>query len=331
VSLVLIIYFKGQVAAADLFCHEVVVSFNGIHGDAHVVPVFIKTLNINEPHFIQETIRKLYGEELQSKSAEQMIYFDLYLSNLKLSLEKVFDPEFRSGQLSLKLKEVLKSQHKLLIAGVGSNQKNYNGFMSGNPGKLDVSAGVMLHEQSMGQLMTAKLVLRGAGVPEINLEGPFPPRIRMNGIDEKVRAMGLEPEDFQNAFAGNYFPKNYTDQSGRVIHEYPRFFSHIQNVYLERMAFVLGHIENCLLRPHPDTPIKNVLALIAEYYHVGINAHLFEHGNNSMLMSQVNYFLHYLGLKGIRHQYWDYVALINHSEEFEKIFIAAIREVNPEI
>lgn len=327
----MIFCFRGQAIAADLFCHEVVVSFNGIHGDANVVPVFISKIDIKDPDFVQEAIRKLYGEELQSKSTEQLNYFNLYLSNLKLSLEKVFDPEFRSGQLSHRLKKVLELQHELLITGEGNNQKKYNGFMSGNPGKLDVSAGVMLHEQSMGQLMTAKLVLRGAGVPEINLEGPFPPRIRINGINEKLREKGLNPEDLQNTYVSDYFPKNYTDQSRRVIHEYPRFFSHIQNVYLERMAFVMGHIENCLLRPHPDTPIQNVLALIAEYYHVGINAHLFEHGNNSILMSQVNYFLHYLGLKGIRHQYWDYVALINHSEDFEKIFIGAVREVNPEI
>jgi hypothetical protein len=308
-------------------CEYLLLSQQSLHRDFMVVPEFITLMNVNNPEFIQENIRRLYGDAVKSLGQTQKTYLLNYTTHVSVSVAQIFDPIFRSGKLSAELKSTLKAQHQLLIAGHEKRDLKYSGFMADMPGNTDVSSGLMMHEQSMGQLKTAKIILKGFGFSEIPLKGPFPEKIWIHGLAEQMRSAGINPEsDSENTL--NYFPRNLTDSSGRVIHVYPRFFNHIQEMYLKRMVFVLEHLENCLLRPHPYTPLRNVLSLIAEYYHLGINAHLFERGNNSLLMSQVNYFLKYLGLNPIRHQYWDYVALINHSDDFERIFIEAIKEVN---
>jgi hypothetical protein len=334
---ILCLFFFGPLYSSDLFCRDFDFDFdfgiNQLHQKVSSVPTFIKTMNIESANFIQENIRGLYGEELVNKSFEQRQYLNQYLQNLKLSIELVFDPWFRSGKSSAQLKNLLKAQHTILINGY--KEKNavpfeiYRGFMGGVKGTTDVSAGMMIHELAVRELHIANLILRGRGALELELEGPFPAITQIHGIAEELRRNGHNPEDLSDNYVSGAFPRNYIDKSGRIIHSYPRFFRHIQQIYLDRMSFVLSHIENCLLRPNSETPIINVLLLIGEYYHVGINAHFFERGNNSILMSHVNYFLKYMGLQPIRHQYWDYVALINNSYDFERIFINAIKEVNP--
>lgn len=297
----------------------------GMHRNPEVTPAFLSSLSIDNREYIQENIRTLYNYESYLSDPYRNDYFKNYIENMIASTVRTFDVEFRSGRLSKNLKEILKKQHfELTTSG-------YHGFMANAPGTTQITPGLMVFELSFGQNRRIQLPLRGYGTSEVQMDGPFPPKVWIEGIAAELRRRDVNPEEDSNLYVQDAFPHNTLAPYGIVLHYYPRSTPEVQRLYLDRMSFVMTHIENCLLRPVPNTPLRNVLALLAEYYHVGINAHLFQRANNSLLMGHVNYFLRYLGLNGIRHQYWDYTALINHSGDFERIFIQAIQETNPNI
>jgi hypothetical protein len=155
------------------------------------------------------------------------------------------------------------------------------------------------------------------------LDGPFPSsgetwELWFQEIADAPGAKGWDPRSLM--------PKN-KGAGGKVLHQYPAFFR--QSLYLDRMSQIMGHIENCLLRAHPDIPLRDVVGLIADYYQVGINAHLFPRVNNSLLMTQANCLLRFAGLRGIPHGALDYYALYKVPADFRAIFSRAVLARNP--
>jgi hypothetical protein len=268
-----------------------------------------------------------------------------YLKNYAEAM-RLFDAQFRAGLVSKDLRKTLKDQHEILVKGTDKNEFYVGSTSTDFQGKEVLqSARNFIYEDSLMSLRLAQIFLvapwmhhqkgpwtgpgRGAfPVPPPDLLGPFPRpgetwHLWFPEIAERATAKKIDPH--------LVMPKNSSPKArGPIVrHTYPRFY--YQKYYLDRMSDIMVHIENCILRTHPSTPLHDVLILVADYYQVGINAHLFYRVNNSLLMNQVNYFLHMLGLRGIPHGHLDYLALYKIPTDFRSIFIDAVKERNPGI
>ena len=104
-----------------------------------------------------------------------------------------------------------------------------------------------------------------------------------------------------------------------TYHKYPNA-KHLK-LYVKRMEDLMAELKSFDLEKGNK---KDFLKTLADYYHVGANAHLFEKVNNSVLMAQVNYLLGYAGVKPIAHGRLDYIAFGSNSEDFRKIFLKTI-------
>ena len=63
---------------------------------------------------------------------------------------------------------------------------------------------------------------------------------------------------------------------------------------------------------------------VAEFYHTGINGHIFEKGNNSLMMTQINVMLKDRGLRHISHGRLDFNAFSQNLDDFKGTFKEAI-------
>jgi len=320
------VFGTGRPAFADGNCvTRFLVEMSARHTDPKRAPVLINTkMNFENTDWITETVRTVRNDYFVS--AKTPSEFQSYLKNY-ISATRSFDQDFRSGSVSANLRNVLKKQHSVMVHG-----EDGTSLYQGTTRKTGTITSGRFVSETGNVISTATIDLKvGRGwnqsrmAPPVGLPGPFPEHgeiwnLWFNEIAESAKAKGLNPEDVM--------PKNFGFKGG-VGHRYPAFFH--QHLYINRMAEIMGHIENCLLRTHPSTPLNDVLVLLADYYQVGINAHLFERVNNSLLMNQMNYFLHYIGLRGISHGSLDYLALYKVPEDFRGIFIKAVIERNPGI
>ncbi|MFT3733507.1 MAG: hypothetical protein QM776_00450 [Rhodocyclaceae bacterium] len=286
----------------------------------------------HDPGFAQQCIRGPLRHELASKTEAQRQQFWQYVSNVRQSVTEVFAPAFLAGQASLTLKSLLKQQHAVLMTGqsVAADalpalaSANYHGHTAFRQELRRLPPGIMLHEDTMSQLARASVELKGPRAPQgLHLNAPLPEIILLRGI-----AQPLEELEFRRGKPNTLFsstrPKNRVEPDGRVIHEFPRFHATTQSIYLQRMATVMQVIEVLATLEPRAAQANAAIEPIAEYYHLGINAHLFERCNNSLLMSQVNWLLAHFGLTSIAHQLLDYQAFSHHTEGFIPLFNAAV-------
>lgn len=129
---------------------------------------------------------------------------------------------------------------------------------------------------------------------------------------------------YENGFTINEFGDYGT------THIYPKPIYLIQ--YLSRMHTIFLKIRNCT-----NCSKMQIIEMLSDYYHTGINAHLFKRVNQSILMSQINYVILRIGLSGITHLSGpplsiklDYAAITLNPEEFKNFFIREVIEQNIE-
>lgn len=124
------------------------------------------------------------------------------------------------------------------------------------------------------------------------------------------------------------WPRN-VDNNFSWMHEYPspEFVPH----YIGAMHDTLKQIKNCT-----NCDRLKLASLISDYYYTGINAHIFERVNQSLLMGQVNYLLLKFGFHGLSHRSetalpitFDGAALIMGAEKFKKFFLDNLDELAP--
>lgn len=128
---------------------------------------------------------------------------------------------------------------------------------------------------------------------------------------------GVEPERWPT----NEAKKDSVLRQIQIKHTYPEDFS----PYLNKMHEI--YIRLC--REFTNSDQDALLRELAQYYHYGINAHLFRRMNHSLLMIQINTFLTLRGWQGNYHSDLDVYATNLSFEEFYPKFLRWFREANP--
>lgn len=137
-------------------------------------------------------------------------------------------------------------------------------------------------------------------------------------IDESVSISGIDPAAW---------PKNeITDEISYHHYPDPEFLP----IYIGRMHELIVQIRTCARCSR-----LAIVKLLAGYYHVGINAHIFNRVNHSLLMSQVNYILFRIGVSGVLHATLppqslriDAAAITMSTEKFINFFVEEIQRQN---
>ena len=135
--------------------------------------------------------------------------------------------------------------------------------------------------------------------------------------DYEVKRDGepLEPKLWGKSWLGT----SAKDQTPVLFHEYVLLLAHPR---------ILARMEEALTEA-ARRPARAAVPLLAEYYHLGINSHLFERVNNSLLMAQVNHVLHDKELLGIPHGNLDHHAIVTGWPRFSELFAEQVRRRNP--
>jgi hypothetical protein len=237
-------------------------------------------------------------------------YTRIFLENVTDSTRKVFARDFESGAVETNLKKTLSEQHALLTNGVGGR---YTGFFLGNPGKNDRGA----MEALAGKFRPLDSTSNRLTI-DMNL------LVEHSAFDWKnrgkiIRDLKADPVVEISGIPAEGLPKNFLAEN---LHVYPGA-KYIPQ-YVERMQERIMRIRKC-----DSCSRKEILGYIADYYHAGINAHLFLRANQSLMMSQVNYMLLRMGLNGIPPtapdgQKLDTMALFLSGERFRKYFLEQV-------
>ncbi|AZZ36273.1 hypothetical protein CIK05_05540 [Bdellovibrio sp. qaytius] len=221
-----------------------------------------------------------------------------YIKNVTNSLQ-IFDQTFQSDQLSQNFIDALKLQHTQILNGNMPGGQGYSGYVRGKVETLDwrETAG---QYRKQSQILSIHLYLPESILKDVSVE-------------KKVEIIGLPPKLFP-------FNNDRTIDGQRIVHHSYAEPENIQ-LHVERMRTLIVELAQC----HNCTNEK-ALTLIADYYHTGINAHIFRRVNNSLLMSQVNYLLYRLNFNGLMHGDIDIYALLMGTENFRKYFLNLVRE-----
>lgn len=126
--------------------------------------------------------------------------------------------------------------------------------------------------------------------------------------DEAVR---VENIDYWNSVRVGYLMK-YDEYEVK----YPKFI-HVP-FYIERIKAVMRKIIQ--LDNVSNNDLNVLIPLLADYIHLWITGHIFQRGNFSLGMAQVNFILKNHGYETINHEYLDELGLLNSKEQFRKIF-----------
>ena len=323
-------------------CSQALYDLMTRHTDRSQPPKLMSEMKVENENWLVETVRtSVDADPALALSSEGL---RTYRENFKAALTE-FDTQFRAGKVSGNLREVLKKQQTLQIRGAES-KTNYTGTVRANgssqipgetPGQFRFESPVLRNQRISIPLKYGPYSLRyesmgpgpwtGPGrklIPPPNLPGPFPDskqtwELWFEEIANKARARGVDPREVM--------PKTINFR-GDIVHTYPE--AKYVELYLDRMAELMREIEGTVLG-RPETSLGKTLELIADYYQVGINAHIFTSVNNSILMGQINYLLHYIGLRGVPHEHLDYLAMYKLPTDFRNIFIEAVRARNPGI
>jgi hypothetical protein len=238
-----------------------------------------------------------------------------YLASVSRGLNGVFAPwlESRGSMGKLNFQDMLRAQHRAMVgrnsySGVGFDRLLEVGEI-GEFRKSPESRHVVFGEDLgmfNADLKSAGIeVSLGAEKRELKLDGvaeSFPTRIMIGRrIDHAQKELTKYPERF--------FP----DAKG-----IPFFLERMETQMAKLRAFPLfdAHANDAFNRAKK----KEFLDLLCNYYQVGINAQLFKRINNSLLMTQVNYFLMLRGFKAVAHGQLDNAAFFLDSPDFRKFF-----------
>lgn len=254
-------------------------------------------------------------------------YTRTYVKNVTNSVRQAFIPFFLSKNLSLNgFKRMLQKQNELLILG-DDPEKPYGGF-----GGSGWEASLRKTMDNMGPELTSaernqivedernNVIMSAGRFRDAPVEIEMKDYIRNYAL-RKVFENLAEPQLMIKNLPPEAAPKNdFKTKQDSWPHEYPD--PQYIGLYLKNMHAIYLKIVNCT-----GCSRLQIIDLLAEYYQVGINAHLFARGNHSLLMAQVNTILLSIGLNGLKHssQYplnlrMDAAALIMNPDRFKDFF-----------
>lgn len=262
---------------------EMLLSDGTISGLKTTMPNLYTRLN-SHVRYPDEQISDLQYFTKYVESAEGAMSF------LHLALD---NPSF---DLVSKYSDFIKTQHYILM-------NDYGGFMYGEGSQKNPRPGQFLFElvgedSSFGH----KSVLLDKKESRLDLS-------EFTG-DEFV----TDIEDVKKEFGTEKLPVNTKRFFGAYEHTYPIRF---QQEYLSLLPKKLLQIRSAI-ELHQNA--QEILPLLADYYQIAINTHLFLRGNNSIFMGHVNVILKKIGLKPVNHGNLDYKALVYNSSKFRSEF-----------
>jgi hypothetical protein len=242
----------------------------------------------------------LKWQRMLVKDSEQVITEATlsYIKNVTGSLED-FDKTLNSPNLAENFIEAFKRQHTHIMTGGNDTGTSYSGYLHSTIESKDLTH-LSGQYRTKSQILALRLYLD-------------PDELENLEIAKKVEVIGI-PE---KAWPFN----NSRELDGkRIVHH---SYAEAQDIamYVEKLRDLAVKITDC-----HDCTNQEVLNLIADYYHTGINAHIFTRVNNSLLMSEVNYFLYRISMKGIMHGKIDIYALTMGTTKFQKYFIDLIQK-----
>jgi len=227
----------------------------------------------------------------------------IYVQNVTDSVREVFAPAFESGNLGLiEFERLLSQQNQMVILGENSAEP-YGGFYRGENWKDSVQSDLQ-KARKKGQSPDEEAEIK----KEIEFLQNQAGRYRRLHVDLPLQDVLPDMNSAQRLMYMNHFegliripdipmialPTNNFSSSRNWNHRYPDS-KHMMH-YISRMQKLITQIRGC-----ESCSREQVVLLVADYYHTAVNAHLFPRVNQSMLMSQVNYILRRIGLRGLKH------------------------------
>ncbi len=259
---------------------------------------------------------------LQLNNPKQKIesYTTIFLENVTTATRNVFARDFENGKVAENLKETLREEHALLTNG---EKGRYTGFFDGSPGKNDKGSMEVLS----GKFRTPESISNRLALDIDRLLTI--PRSSWTNREQILRDIKADPTIEIPGIPEEGLPKNNIAKNfpSERMHIYPG--AKYIPAYLDRMQELMKKIRGC-----ESCSRHELVSYIADYYHTGVNAHLFLRANQSLLMSQINYMLLRIGLSGVPPlrvggQKLDTMALLMGSERFKKYFIEEVLEHSP--
>lgn len=242
--------------------------------------------------------RYFIGEFLRSDFKTYNSYVDILFQQHRLAVLGVDPQKPYTGETSLSqavdyLVTTINAEKKRAQIALLTDAKKF-------AGKLRPDDGLTLTVEIGGYISDSHTEERGQQVLSM-----FEKKIQIPGIPDEA----LPVNDFAKYVWNHYYPS-------------PAHFT----LYLKAMHRVMFKIRNC-----ENCTQVQVLELLADYYHIGVNAHLFKKVNHSLLMVQINGILLQMGLSPISHlagppldMRIDLVALMLSTENFRPVFMNEI-------
>lgn len=257
-------------------------------------------------------------------------YAKLYVKNITESLQ-IFAKGFEENEITQleSFTSILQTQNKIAVVGSHSDQP-YGGYFLGSDWTAGVDVlikmawkiGEPIPDRDELILDEKNTLYKNAGFFRkygIGIELSdflYGPDIQKREI---IKTM-IEPIIQIPTLPLNALPQNRFESNYNWMHEYPEVEYFDQ--YLKRMHNIILQIKTC-----EGCSRLQIIDLLADYYHTGINAHFFNRVNHSLLMSQVNYILKRIGLQGMIHASLpplklriDGAAIIMSSTKFKEFF-----------
>ncbi len=261
-------------------------------------------------------------------------YSKLYIKNITLSAQ-FFIKNFLEQDLSHyeTFERILLEEHKIAMLGNDPSQP-YSGEGGIN---MEIDSIVRMAQNSLGGSSTSNR--RQIKIELIELYQRYAGHLRTGDemvlfLREYINPYSIKERTkiifslYDPLISIPGVPKAFQPTNEFAEYDWKHTYAKSENLiyYLKSMHQTLMQIKNC-----GSCSQRQVLKLIAQYYHTGINGHLFERVNQSLLMSQVNAMMLLMGLQGLPHLSRpplsiriDMAALIMSSEKFCDFFIAEV-------
>lgn len=263
--------------------------------------------------YVRDASEPIKGASLPEASERDLTYLRVLIDGVRTSLAREFVPWLDGGgpRDASGFRRMLIEQHRRIVAGGYGGyfstfeSASFFGRQSVTSGTRLDNAGSMNAERGGGGGATDRLVLRlterEVGLLARELEPDIELTVDVEGIPDEAR------------------PTNQFRKGTRLpVHLYPA--ARHEAVYVASLATLMGEARARLARRDR----AGLVDALARYYHVGANSHLFERGNNSLFMSQVNYLLARAGLRPMSHGDLDRDALVMDVGDFRGHFRAAV-------
>ncbi len=278
------------------------------------------------------------------RDPQEVVADSNYLKNLYDGIQEAFVPWFENPTSSFA--EMLRLQHEILVGGL-EKTGTYAGFsrraevisqkISAIPGKFRHELYTEIYEEGWTAQIDVARQLKGF-IPE-NLR---PVRDKYMAL---LREQRLEEPKTDAEFVA--FIQAHNLRTGRIVASaaglprdlwpllevYENFIRHTFSkhpdlvFFLDEMGRKMEQIRSLIQQGLG----VEMIDLLSDFIHLGVNAHPFNIGNFSPIMAQANWLLAKIGLRGISHGNLDYRAFVVDHETFRNEYRVELRKENPSL